>query len=42
MYRRLDDRSGMVARQRITLFIQLQSARKSILDGKEVGRDVYW
>lgn len=38
MYRRQDDRSGMVARQRITSFIQLQLARKSILDGKEVGR----
>lgn len=38
MYRRQDDRSGMVARQRITSFIQLQSARKSVPDGKEVGR----
>lgn len=42
MYRRKDDRSGMVARQRMASFIQLQSARKSILDGKEVGRNVYW
>lgn len=40
MYRRQDDRLGIVARQRITSFIQLQSARKSILDGK-VGRNVY-
>lgn len=39
MYRRQDDRSDMVARQRITSFIQLQSARKSIPDGKEVGRN---
>lgn len=42
MYRRQDDRSGMVARQGITSFIQLQSARKSIPDGKAVGRNVYW
>lgn len=42
MYRRQDDRSGMVARQRITSSIQLQPARKSIPDGKEVGRNVYW
>lgn len=42
MYRRKDDRSGMVARQRITSFIQLQSARKSIPDSKEVGRNIYW
>lgn len=39
MYRRQDDRSGMVARQRTTSLIQLQSARKSIPDGKEVGRN---
>lgn len=32
----------MLDRYRITSFTQLQSARKSILDGKEVGRNVYW
>lgn len=37
MYRRQDDRSGMVAGQRTTSFIQLQSARKSILDGEDSG-----
>lgn len=31
----------MLDRHRTTSFIQLQSARKSILDGKEVGRNVY-
>lgn len=39
MYRRQDAKSGMVARQKTTSFIQLQSARKSIPDGKEVGRN---
>lgn len=42
MYRRQDDRSDMVDRHRTTSCIQLQSARKSILDGKEVGRNIYW
>lgn len=41
MYRRQDDRSGMVDRHRTTSFIQSQPARKSIPDGKEVGRNVY-